>query len=189
MEEAAHRMQKLIKDLLAYSRTGSLERNFEKTDLRIVVDEAIAELSEAIKEKNATIEIEIKCQLSIIRFQFTQLMLNLISNSLKFSKPGIPPHIVIKSELQKGSKLNNDKLLPQQTYCHITFSDNGIGFEPEYSEKIFDVFQRIHRKEEYSGSGVGLSIVKKIVENHNGVVTATGVLNKGATFDVYIPAN
>jgi signal transduction histidine kinase len=74
-----------------------------------------------------------------------------------------------------------------KSYCHISVTDNGIGFEPEYKDRIFEVFQKLHNREEYEGTGIGLAIVKKIVENHNGIVTATSQLNKGATFDIYIP--
>lgn len=123
-------------------------------------------------------------------------MQNLIGNSLKFVHPGKPPQILIKSETAEGSKLNNaylsgrqEKLLPGKNYCHITITDNGIGFDPQYKDQIFEVFQRLHGKKEYEGTGIGLSMVKKIVENHHGIITATSELNKGATFDIYIPAS
>ena len=115
-------------------------------------------------------------------------MYNLISNALKFSKPETPSRIIINSKIVKGSKLKNEKLSPEKNYCHITVKDNGIGFEPHFSERIFEVFQKLHGKEVYAGTGIGLAIVKKIVENHNGIITATGELNKGAQFDIYIPA-
>jgi signal transduction histidine kinase len=87
-----------------------------------------------------------------------------------------------------GSSFNNEDLLKKKRYCHIRFSDNGIGFDQKYSKKIFDVFQRLHAKNDYSGTGIGLAIVKKIVENHNGMITASGVPGLGATFDIYLPA-
>ena len=136
----------------------------------------------------ATIEATELGDANIIPFQFRQLMHNLIGNSLKFSTPDNPPHIKIKSETANGINLQNPHLSPQKKYCHISISDNGIGFESQYSEKIFEVFQRLHGKNEYNGTGIGLSIVKKIVENHEGLITATSELNKGATFDIYIPA-
>ncbi|HKR04143.1 MAG TPA: ATP-binding protein, partial [Bacteroidia bacterium] len=105
-----------------------------------------------------------------------------------FSNDKQAPRIKIKSKIDKGIKLNNEKLAKETLYCHISVSDNGIGFEQQYSEKIFGVFQRLHRKNEYNGTGIGLAIVKKIVENHNGIITAKGELNKGATFDIYFPA-
>ena len=93
-----------------------------------------------------------------------------------------------------GAELNNEnpglnegRLSPQKLYCHISIADNGIGFDPEYKERIFSVFQRLHTKAEYPGTGIGLAIVKKIVDNHNGIITASGEINKGARFDIYIP--
>ncbi len=188
MQDAANRMQTLIQDLLAYSRTNSEEREFENTDLNKIIDEIIEDFSEDLKDKHATIEATELCEANIIPFQFSQLMHNLITNALKFRKPENPPHIIIKSKIAKGITLDNPKLSPEDKYCHITVSDNGIGFEQQYSEKIFQVFQRLHGKNEYNGTGIGLAIVKKIVENHNGIITVTSELNQGGTFDIYIPA-
>ena len=188
MQLAAGRMQQLIDDLLAFSRISTTELTFEKTDLNIIIEEVNAELKDTIIEKNAVIETEILCPVNIIAFQFRQLMYNLISNALKFSNPTIPSHIVIRCDNEKGSKLLNKNLSPEKNYCHITVTDNGIGFEPHFSERIFEVFQKLHGKEVYAGTGIGLAIVKKIVENHNGIITATGKLNNGAQFDIYIPA-
>ena len=121
-------------------------------------------------------------------------MSNLITNALKFSRTGVPPHITIKSKIADGSQLQNEnphipagKLSPGKNYCHINFSDNGIGFDPQYKNKIFEVFQRLHDERNYSGTGIGLAIVKKIIEHHNGVITAAGEVNKGASFDIYVP--
>jgi PAS domain S-box-containing protein len=188
MQNAAERMQTLINDLLTYSRTNTSEHKFEKTRLDKIIDEVREDLKEDLIEKQATVEATELCSINVIPFQFRQMMNNLIGNALKFSNPVHPPLIRIKSEIVSGSKINNKKLLPHHNYCHITVADNGIGFEPQYSEKIFEVFQRLHGKAEYHGTGIGLAIVKKIVENHNGIVTATSELNKGATFDIYIPA-
>ena len=189
MRQTAERMQALLDDLLIYSRTKSSERRFEKTDLTVVVDEVKKDYEDDILEKKATIEAIDLCETNIIRFQFRQLLQNLISNSLKFSKPLIASHIIIKSEILPGDKLNNEELSSNSDYCHIIYTDNGIGFDPQYKDRIFQVFQRLHSKEEYKGTGMGLAICKRIVENHNGVIAATGELNKGARFDIYIPAN
>ena len=206
MQLAASRMQQLIDDLLAFSRINTTDHKFENTDLNLIVEEVKNELRDTIQENNATIETNELCFANIITFQFRQLMYNLISNALKFSNPAIPSHIVIKSSIVKGSKLNCDRLAiyagkkinehpgqesfsPEKNYCHISVTDNGIGFEPHFSERIFGVFQKLHSKEVYAGTGIGLAIVKKIVENHEGLITATSELNKGATFDIYIPAD
>ena len=189
MQSAAGRMQQLIEDLLAFSRINTAERKFEKTDLKIIIEEVKTELKDIIHEKHATIEATELCPANIIAFQFRQLMHNLISNALKFSNPDIPSHILIKSRIVKGSKLNNEKLSPEKNYCHITVKDNGIGFEPHFNNRIFELFQKLHNKEEYAGTGIGLAIVKKIVENHNGIIIATSEFKKGATFDIYISAD
>ena len=195
MQLAAGRMQQLIDDLLAFSRISTTELKFEKTDLNKIIEEVKTELRDTIQEKNATIEATELCPVNIIPFQFRQLMYNLISNALKFSNADRPLNITIKSRIVKGSKLNNEKpalpagkLSPEKNYCHISVKDNGIGFEPQYSIRIFEVFQKLHGKEVYGGTGIGLAIVKKIVENHNGFITATSELDKGAQFDIYIPA-
>ena len=188
MQLAAGRMQQLIDDLLAFSRISTAELVFEETDLNIIVEEVKAELKDTIQEKNGTIEAIELCPANVIAFQFRQLMYNLVSNALKFSKPNVPPRITIKSSIVKGSSLNIDKLSPAKNYYHIAVTDNGIGFEPHLSERIFGVFQKLHGKEMYAGTGIGLAIVKKIVENHNGIITATGELDSGAKFDIYIPA-
>jgi light-regulated signal transduction histidine kinase (bacteriophytochrome) len=189
MQLAAGRMQQLIEDLLAFSRINTTEHEFEKTDLGTIIEEIKIELKETIQEKQATVEATELCPANIIAFQFRQLLYNLISNALKFSQPDIPSHIIIKSGIYKGSQLNNPKLSPEKNYCHITVTDNGIGFEPHFSERIFGVFQKLHSKEVYAGTGIGLAIVKKMVENHNGIITAASELSKGATFDIYIPSN
>ena len=187
MRLAAERMQQLIIDLLAFSRINTTDHKFEKTELRLIVEEIKTELKDAIQEKHATIESSKLCSANIIPFQFRQLLYNLISNALKFSNPAVSPKIMIQSRIVKGCGLNNEKLSREKNYCHIIIKDNGIGFEPHFSERIFGVFQKLHNKDVYGGTGIGLAIVKKIVENHKGIITATSELNKGATFDIYIP--
>ncbi|MFC0780431.1 PAS domain S-box protein [Flavobacterium sp. HJSW_4] len=189
MQNAAQRMQTLINDLLAYSRTNSQERIFIKTDLSQIIKEVKEDLTEELEQKSAVIEIGQTSEVDIIPFQFKQLLYNLISNSLKFSNPEIPIVIKIASEIALGENLAEEKLIPAKKYCHIKVSDNGIGFEAQYNKKIFEVFQRLHGRDRYNGTGIGLAIVKKIVENHNGIITASGIHNEGASFDIYIPVN
>lgn len=188
MQNAAQRMQTLINDLLTYSRTSVQDRTFEKTDLNKVIDEVKEDLGEELEQKNVSIEIDEICEVNIIPFQFRQLLYNLLSNSIKFSKPDVPLCIRITCKIAKGETLNNSSLTKGIDYCHISISDNGIGFEQEYNEKIFEVFQRLHGRGEYTGTGIGLAIVKKIVDNHYGIITASGKENEGATFDIYFPA-
>jgi two-component system, chemotaxis family, CheB/CheR fusion protein len=184
----AKRMQSLIEDLLAYSRTRNPERNFEPTDLNKFAEEVSSEFRETYKERNVTIKVSGQGRANIIRFQFRQLLHNLLGNSFKFSDPERQLVISISCRVEKGNMLGNEHLLPEINYCNLVVSDNGIGFDSQYSERIFEVFQRLHGYEEYKGTGMGLAICKRIVENHGGIISATSMPGKGARFDIYIPA-
>ncbi len=187
IQEVSTQMRKLIEDLLDFSRLGSAERKYEKTDLCKLTKDVIKEFESTIEEKKATIEFDKMARVKVIPFQFSQLIQNLIGNSLKFSNPDEPPHITIKSKIVKGNKIETHGILPDKNYFQITIQDNGIGFKAEYSDQIFDVFKRLHGKEAYPGTGIGLATVKRIVENHHGKITVDSELGKGARFDVYIP--
>ncbi len=187
MQNAAKRMQTLIEDLLAYSRTNTTERAFEKINLGEIVAEVKHELKETLVENQGTIDVGTMSEAYIIPFQFRQLLHNLIGNALKFTKPGVPPNVRIESETITVDQADIAGLSPQKTYCHLSVVDNGIGFDDQYKERIFEVFQRLHSKESYKGTGIGLAIVKKIVENHNGVIIASGKVDQGARFDIYVP--
>jgi signal transduction histidine kinase len=187
IQSAALHMQTLINDLLAYSRTSATEKKFEIKHLGLIIEEVKERFQEELLQKNAMIEVQELCEARIITFQFQQMLQNLIGNSLKFLNPGKPLRIAIKSTHMTCVDSEMDFLTMGKAYCHITITDNGIGFEPRYKNQIFEIFQRLHSKKEYEGTGMGLTIVKKIVENHNGFITAKGELDKGATFDIYIP--
>ncbi len=189
MKDAARRMQLLIEDLLVYSRTTTSERRFETINLNAIVEEVKEDLNEELLDKGASIQVHEGCYVTVIHFQFRQLLHNLVSNSLKFVKPGQAPLIEIKSKIVDSHDVNYAALLPNHTYCHISISDNGIGFDQQYHEKIFEVFQRLHGKSDYAGTGIGLAIVKKIVDNHHGLIKASGEVDKGATFDIYLPVD
>ena len=187
MQNAAKRMQTLIEDILNYSRTSNAKRVFKSSDLNLVLAEVKEDLKDELSQKNAIIESGQLCHANIITFQFRQLLYNLIRNALKFSAPGVRPLIKIESRFEQGKNLPHANLHTEQQYCHISVADNGIGFEQEYSEKIFEVFQRLHGRNEYEGTGIGLAIVKKIVENHNGIISAKGLPGEGARFDIFLP--
>jgi signal transduction histidine kinase len=193
IQNAANRMQKLIQDLLTFSRVTTGERKHEHVLLTDIVEDVIKEYAEKLHEKNAKVETQGLGEVYAIAFQFRQLMLNLFGNSIKFARPDVPLRITVSSKMEKAEEiidryhLPSHKVTPEKVYCHIAVTDNGIGFEPQFNDRIFEVFQRLHGNDKYSGTGIGLSIVKKIVENHNGVITANGELNNGARFDIYIP--
>jgi signal transduction histidine kinase len=189
IQSAGARMRTLIEDLLSYSGINATERKFKKIDLALILEEIKTDLKETIEEKQATIESECTCEINVIIFQFRQLLNNLISNAIKFASRDRKLHIILKSNMIEGDALINENLLPGKSYCHISLADNGIGFEPQYKDRIFQVFQKLHGLKEYAGTGIGLAIVKKIIDNHNGIITATGELGMGARFDMYIPVN
>jgi len=188
MQSASARMQQLILDLLAFSRTNKAEKHFESADLNEILSTVLEQLKETIQHKEAVIKRSVLPTLKIIPYQFEQLFTNLITNSLKFSKPSLPPQIEISYRIIKGDESGQELANPTMSYHQISIRDNGIGFDPEYSERIFQVFQRLHGRHEYTGTGIGLAIVKKIVENHQGLISASSKPGEGATFSVYIPA-
>lgn len=189
LQASSVRMQQLIADLLAFSRANVIEKHFESTDLNQVLVNVKEQLSELILQKGAVIVSDVLPELKIIVYQFEQLFTNMITNSLKFAKSGLSPVIAISSGTLKGENaLPGLSLYSGRTYHYISFSDNGIGFESQFSERIFQVFQRLHGRDKYEGTGIGLAICKKIVENHQGVIVATGEAGVGATFTIYIPA-
>jgi PAS domain S-box-containing protein len=185
--KAAGQMQQLITDLLTYSRTTGSEEHFKRTDLNEVLQQVKNELKEMIEDKKADIETDRLPVLHVIPFQFQQLFINLLSNSIKFSKPGIPPQIRIRYEIAEAGMIKNLNNEPDKRYHLLSITDNGIGFDTKYNEKVFGLFQRLNSKHTYSGTGIGLSICKKIVENHDGIITAMGEKDKGTTIQIYLP--
>ncbi|PWB24157.1 response regulator [Flavobacterium sp. HTF] len=184
---ATNRMRELINSLLTFSRATLVDRKFESIDLNAIIDDVKEALHENLLEKKAVIRTDFHDKAKVIPFQFIQLMENLIHNAIKFSQPELPLEVTIKSRLVNGDDIQIEKLSKEVNYCHISFGDNGIGFEPQHNEKIFGVFQKLHGRDLYEGTGIGLAIVKKIVDNHNGHVDAIGEPMKGVTFNIYIP--
>ena len=180
-------MRQLIDNLLEYSRITRNLQNFEKVDLNIVLKTVTNELDLIIEETGTTITATQLPTILAMSLQIKQLFINLITNSIKFRKKHLPCIITIKSELVGTDECIAHGLAIDKQYFIISFADNGIGFEEEYAEKIFIIFQRLHGKAEYLGSGIGLSICKKIVDNHQGHMYAQGILNVGATFNIILP--
>jgi len=186
-QSSAKRMQLLIQDLLSYSRLKQDVYPIENTDLHSIMIDVRNQLNEEIQESGAEIVLSGIGEIPAIKSQLRQLLVNLVSNAIKFRKPDIVPHIQIDVSLVDSTSLTFADP-PQGRYHKISVSDNGIGFDMQYKARIFEVFQRLHTKDEYSGTGIGLAIVKKIVENHQGYFTAESVLNEGAVFEIYLPA-
>ena len=184
---ASRRMQKLIEDFLAFSQTFNNVQVPEETDMNKIVEEAKVDLTTRIEEKRAEIIAEQLPQIYAVPFHLKQLMVNLISNALKYMEPQTPPQIVIRGWVVSGMEVPETSANHSMNYVMISVQDNGIGFEPKYRTKIFELFQRLHSKNAYSGTGIGLALCKKIVRNMDGYIIADSEPGKGSTFTFYIP--
>ncbi len=187
INESAVRMRNLIDSMLAYSRLTRLELDMAEVDLNAVMADVTRDFELVIEEKQAVIRIGKLPTIRANRFQMNQLFSNLLSNSLKFST-GTPAISIVSGVVTADQVKAGDRPPAGQKFVQISFSDDGIGFETQYSKKIFDLFQRLHGKHQYSGTGIGLTIVKKIVEQHNGYISAESGEGEGATFKIWLPA-
>ena len=186
--ESSHRMQALINDLLSFSKHSVRPSDFKDVDLNAVIKECLTELEVEIEKTNARIIISQMPVISAVPSLMRQVFCNLVGNALKFRKPGSAPVIQIESEIFKAhDPLFPPKLNNGHKYYKISVSDNGIGFDAEYVNEIFTVFKRLHSYHEFEGTGVGLSICKKIIENHCGFITAESKVNEGSTFIIGLP--
>ena len=183
--KSAERMQTLISDLLAYSRLSS-KVVFEKTDLNFVLQEVLSDFDYQIEKKNAIVTITDLPAIDSIPSQLRQVFQNLIGNALKFSLSEGAPQIKITSELIKTKDFDSETD-EDGKYCRIIISDNGIGFDEIYLDRIFVIFQSLNDRSVYEGTGIGLAISKKIMEKHNGLITAKSELGKGASFIMILP--
>jgi len=174
IEKAATRMQDLIIDLLAVSRVNRRNMAFKRINLNDVAAEAVDELSEVIRKQDGQVEVGALCQLDAEPEQMRQLLINLISNAMKYHQEGVPPVVKVASRTAGSGR------------CQLVVEDNGIGIPLEYQEKIFEIFQRLHGNK-YEGTGIGLSIVKRIVERHGGNVKIDSKVGRGSQFIIDLP--
>lgn len=181
INSAITRMQNLINALLEYSGTDNSDVRRTKSDLNKILKEVLSGLEMPIKNKNAVIDHDILPVIQGVPIQLHQLLNNLISNSLKYSRPEVEPKISVTASQVAIPERDN------QTFWKITVTDNGMGFDMAYRQKIFELFERLHGKTEIEGTGIGLAICRKIASNHGGFITAEGESGKGATFSVYLP--
>lgn len=185
---AINRMNALIDDILEYSRASSSPRTKEvEVSLMDVLKNVLIDISEYIAEENAVVVYD---ELPVIKgnpLQLSQLFQNLITNGIKFHREGVQPHITIKSYAVSGKDIDSVTADPKLPYIKIEVVDNGIGFEPRFSDKIFQMFQRLHDRSQFPGTGMGLAICKRVLENHKGFITASGMPGEGAVFSCYFP--
>ena len=182
-------MRQLIEDLLAYSRVKVKAENFTEVDLNKIVAQVLQDLETVVQESGAAVFKDNLPTINGDELLLRQMFLNLLSNAFKYRKPDVAPVVNIRCIMKKEGGSDTAGLHDNiaGAYYHIELSDNGIGFEQEYAEKIFQVFQRLHGRAEYEGTGVGLAIVQKVVANHGGHITAHGVPGEGATFRIMLP--
>jgi signal transduction histidine kinase len=185
MRAAAARMRKLIDDLLSYSRVATRGQPFQTVNLQQVAREVLDDLDERVRQTGGQVDVGELPTLSADPLQMRQLLQNLVANGLKFHRPDTPPRVCLSARLEQQGGENpsvGDRWV-------ISVCDNGVGFEPVYAERIFDLFQRLHGRDQYEGTGMGLAICKKIAERHGGSIAAHGAPGQGARFDVTLPAD
>jgi signal transduction histidine kinase len=177
----------MINNLLEFSRVASSSKVFEPTDLNDVLKSTLSDLEVTIQQNKAVIDVDELPVIEAIPTQMSQLFINLISNSLKFTRPGTDPVISLKLSDVSAVEVQRRKLNADKRYIRITVKDNGIGFSNENAAKIFTIFQRLRGRSEYEGAGIGLSVCKKVVEGHQGIIEAFGIPDEGATFEMILP--
>jgi signal transduction histidine kinase len=185
IQNAAVRMQTLISDILAFSRINNEKDTFVNYNLNLLLQEVLDELDATIQSKKARIEVLELPFIDVNPGLIRPLFENLLSNALKYCKKEDPPLINIRSEIISATTSNKEPI----QYCRIYVQDNGIGFDQVYAEQIFDMFRRLHVHSEFEGTGIGLTLCKKIVEKHNGFISVQSKVNKGSTFIISLPVH
>jgi two-component system CheB/CheR fusion protein len=183
---STNRMRALIIDILNFSRLSAEVPCFKRTDLHSMFSEILEDFEVGIREKQARVIAGKLPELDIIPGQFRQVLHNLLSNALKFSRPDTPPVITLKAERIRERSFNSPSD-PDGRYYRFSFTDNGIGFEEKFADDVFKLFQRLHPKDRFEGTGIGLAITKKIIERHNGLITVRSDEGKGTSFDWILP--
>lgn len=187
MQAACIRMQKLINDILAFSKISASKNARNFSDMNGILSEVLLDMDLQIQEKNATVHVDSLPNLPVYPRLIKSLFQNLINNAIKYSQKDVPPVIKITARMDTQQDVT-DKLMVTR-YCRIHVQDNGIGFEQEYADQIFTMFKRLHSNSEYEGTGIGLAICKKIVEEHQGYISAKSALNEGSTFIISLPVH
>lgn len=186
VQSSARRMSELIRDLLNYARLTTAKEPSAAVDLNAIISEALTDLDVRIQETQPTIQIDSLPTVHGRAVQLRQLFQNLLGNSLKFQPPGQQPMIAVTCQVASPEALPPD-LPPRRTYWQIDVRDNGIGFHQQYTDRIFEVFQRLHGKNKYAGTGVGLAVCRRVTETHGGTICATSQIGNGATFSIFLP--
>ncbi|VXC07459.1 GAF domain-containing sensor histidine kinase [Maribacter litoralis] len=184
---SAARMRNLIQDLMAYGSTETIDNSLTSVSLKRLVMDVKDVLSEELKEHKTVLKVPKDCEITVRPIQFKQLLFNLFTNAIKYSKNEEKPVIKVSGKIVSGADFPKLDLSKDKRYSRIEVSDNGIGFDQKYESKIFEIFQRLHTDEEYQGTGIGLSIVKRIVTTHKGHIQVESNVGEGAKFIIFIP--
>lgn len=185
---ASNRMSLLIEDLLNFARTTRKENEFVQTDLNEIYENVLQDFDLKISDNNSNISAGKLPVIDAIPLQITQLFRNLISNALKFSAGREAPVVTITSRmLEEEEALKYSGNQADTAYCELVFRDNGIGFDPEFAEQIFIIFKRLHDKQSFAGTGIGLALCRRIADNHGGEIFAVSEVDQGAAFHVILP--
>ena len=187
IKNESQRMRNILNDLLVFSEYKKSSQEFVVTDLNSIVENIRKRLSKEFSECSGKIVLDELPSVPIKPDQIEQLFYNLIINAITFRSNHCDLEISISSKIEKGIDLSYEKLDANTTYCTLTLTDNGTGFDPRYNEKIFGMFNRLDKEKHCNSTGIGLTIARRITENHNGFIIANGNLNKGASFTVYLP--
>jgi light-regulated signal transduction histidine kinase (bacteriophytochrome) len=187
MQSAAQRMQVLINDLLTFSRVATKARPFAPVKLSEIIAGVLSDLEVRIEQKRGRVEVGELPEIDADELQLRQLFQNLIGNALKFHREGESPIVKVSCHLIEDRGLDQSESSMDDQSCEIRIEDNGIGFEEKYLDRIFDVFQRLHGRGVYEGTGIGLAVCRKIAERHGGFITAQSVPGKGSTFIIRLP--
>lgn len=188
MQEAAKRMQTLINDLLTFSRVTTKAQPFGPVNLNQVVQGVLLDLEVRLEQTHGQVEVGEMPTLEADPLQMRQLFLNLISNALKFHRPSEPPQVKVKARLLDSPE-QSTPATAEMEYCQITVADNGIGFDEKYLDRIFNVFERLHSRQAFAGTGMGLAICRRIAERHGGTISAKSIPGEGVIFTVTLPVN
>ncbi len=187
MQNAAARMQELIEGLLTLSRITRRARDFVQVDLGEIVRQVVGDLEAQIERVHGQVKVGKLPTIQAEPLQIRQLLQNLIANALKFHRPDEPPVVKIEARYVLPREQRQSRKSLAEEKCRITVEDNGIGFDQQYAERIFGIFQRLHPRDVYEGTGIGLAICRRIVEYHGGQISAQGTPGKGSTFEVLLP--
>jgi PAS domain S-box-containing protein len=183
IQDAAKRMQNLINDLLMYSRIATAERKYIRVNLATVARQVMADLEVRIEETRGTVDVGALPTIEADPVHMRQLLQNLVANALKFHRPNVPPIVTITAEI-----VRTDGHAPEPAACRLVVADNGIGIESKYHERIFSIFERLHNRGAYEGTGVGLAVCRKIVEQHGGSIDISSTPGEGTTFTILLPS-